>query len=103
MLNEVPDKDLVYTQSKEYALTSVVSDHGIYERKCKCEPYLMVPSSYRLIGDYYYELKLILNSRSNALEIMGILDKDEINHKELQEGKDKIENPLPAGPTIRTV
>jgi len=88
MLIKVEDKDLVYTQNKEYVLTSVVSDHGIYERKCEYNPNAVVPSTYHLFDGYYWELKLIVNSRSNALKILEILDEDNLRHRELN--KDNI-------------
>lgn len=89
MLIEMNDKDLVFTESKEYVLTSVVSDHGIYER-VNASKLVGTPSELRRIGFLqlgfdWYRLKLILNSRANALEIIKILDKDEIDHKKLQE------------------
>lgn len=84
MLIEMNDKDLVFTESKEYALTSVVSDHGIYERLHGSEGCFFSTDT-RQFGNADFQLKLIVNSRANALEIMKILDKDEIEHKKLQE------------------
>jgi len=88
MLIEVIDKDLVFTESKEYALTSVVSDHGIYE-KTSIEDSMESYGTCRKLDGIWYRLKLILNSRSNALKIMNILDEDEIDHKRLQEDENE--------------
>ena len=79
MLTEINNKDLVYTQDKHYLLTSVVCDYGIYEKSTELDERRVN------IEGVDYSLRLILYSRSKALEIMDILDKDSIEHKKLNE------------------
>lgn len=62
--------DIVFTEDRLYAKSSVVCDYGIYERTSD-------PASFdRSFGDENYKLRLILNSNSNATLILKILDSD---------------------------
>lgn len=77
------ERDIVYTEYKDYLVTSVVCDYGIYE---KYTPYKYdknppKPEDLIEIDGKQWKLKLILNSRSNAIEILRILNKDTIEHR----------------------
>lgn len=80
LIDNSKENGLVFTQEKDYLVDSVVCDYGIYERQNGYDDKLPV------IGGYNYKLKLILNSRANAIEILKILDKDTLEHKRLNKG-----------------
>ena len=65
--------DTSFSEDKSYAKSSVVCDYGIFERTSNPGP------NDRKIDDKYYNLKLILNSSSNASLILQILDADSRN------------------------
>lgn len=61
-------KDIVFTQNEEYFVSSVVCDHGIWEKDSE--------HGDREVDGQKYSLKLILNSRANCIGILKILDAD---------------------------
>lgn len=75
-------RDLVFTEYKDYLMTSVVSDYGIYEKKYKVKDHIVIEDMIKIEG-FYWELKLILMSRDKALELLEVLNQDTIQHKKL--------------------
>lgn len=77
------ERDVVYTEYKDYLVTSVVCDYGVFE---KYTPYKYdrnppKPEDLTEIDGKQWKVKLILNSRSNAIEVLRILNKDTVEHR----------------------
>jgi len=82
-LIEVKEKDILYTECKDYLLTSVVCDYGIFEKYIpyKYDRNPPKPEELHEIDGSQWKLKLVLNSRTNAIVILSALDKDTLDHR----------------------
>ena len=77
------ERGIVYTEYKDYLVNSVVCDYGIYERYTpyKYDRNPPKPEELTEIDGKQWKVKLILNSRANAIEVLRILNKDTVEHR----------------------
>lgn len=77
------ERDVIYTEYKDYLVTSVVCDYGVFEKYTPYKYDRNPPKSEELteIDGKQWKLKLILNSRFNAIELLRILNKDTVEHR----------------------